>query len=458
MRNLVILARFSDQTTTFTPAQFDSLFNQIGYTTDGAVGSVKDFYLEVSHNKLPIQSTISQWVTLPQPAAYYGAGNPDSNPRQMVIDAINALDATGFNFATVDGNGDGEVDGLTVIHSGMAQEFSGNNSDFIWSHKWQLASSVVKDGVSMLMYHTEGEVRGWEDSPLSQGISRIGVISHETGHFLGLADYGGDSYGAGRFCLMAGGSWNGNLGTSPAHPSAYNIDRLGWINPTTLSSAGNFSLPRIEGSGTAMYKFSGAGFASTEYFLMENRQGFGFDAGLPGFTRGILIWHVDETLPDYGANYDQTHYKVDLEEASGTQHLAANLSDGDDSDYFRAGTLTEFGDNTTPNSRSYSAAHLVLGIQNISASGNPMTFYFGSTDATPPSAIAIVYDGLGADIIYTPSAYQLSANWSASADPQSGVAKYWYAIGTSPGALNGDSLPQRPGPEPKPALRMAGFF
>ena len=441
MKNLVILARFSDQSSTYTQAQFDSLFNQVGYTTDGAVGSVKDFYTQVSYGKLTVNSTVSQWVTLPQPAAYYGAGNPDANPRQMVIDAINALDAAGFDFSTMDSNSDGEVDGLTIIHSGLGQEFGGNSSDYIWSHQWQLVSPVVKDGKSMLMYHTESEVRGWASLPYTQGIARIGVISHETGHFLGLPDlydYGGDSSGVGNFCLMAGGSWNGDYGTSPAHPSAYNKTRLSWVTPTTLSSAGSYSLARVEDSDTAIYKFSGAGFAATEYFLMENKQAYGFDTGLPGGTRGMLIWHVDETIPDYGANDNQAHYKVDLEEASGTQDLpaAAGVA-GDDSDYFRVGTLTEFGDNTTPNSRNYAAtANLVWEVQNISASGNPMTFYYGATDTTPPSTIASVYDGLGADISYTTSGTQLSANWTASADAQSGVAKYYYAIGTTAGATN----------------------
>ena len=390
MRNLVILARFSDQSPSYTQPQFDSLFNQVGYTTDGAAGSVRDFYTQVSYGKLTLLSTVPQWVILPQTAAYYGAddgyGN-DANPRQMVIDAINALDAAGFDFTSVDGNGDGEVDGLTIIHSGRGEEYGGNSTDYIWSHQWALAAPVYKDGIKMQLYHTEPEVRGVDSSPASWGITRIGVICHETAHFLGLPDLydydkaaGSASMGAGQFCLMAAGSWNGNLGTSPAQPSAWCKTKLNWVTPTTLNSSGTYSLARVEDSNTAIYKFSGASFAGTEYFLMENKQGFGFDAGLPGFTRGILIWHIDETVAN---NNDQTHYKVDLEEASGTQDLEQNTSYGNDLDYFRSNTMASFGDNSSPNSRSYAGASLGWSVQNISGSGNPMNFSFEPAGGAP---------------------------------------------------------------------------
>lgn len=54
-------------------------------------------------------------------------------------------------------------------------------------------------------------------------------------------------------------------------------------------------------------------------------------------------------------------------------------------------------------------------------------------DGTAPANIAAVSDGTGADIAYTASASQLSASWTASSDAQSGIARYWYAIGTAPG-------------------------
>ena len=54
-------------------------------------------------------------------------------------------------------------------------------------------------------------------------------------------------------------------------------------------------------------------------------------------------------------------------------------------------------------------------------------------DTTPPSAPATVRDGTGADISTTSSTTQLSANWDAATDAESGISGYQYAIGTSAG-------------------------
>ena len=49
------------------------------------------------------------------------------------------LDASGFDFHTVDGDADGWVDGLTIIHAGGGEENSGNDPNYIWSHAWSLS-------------------------------------------------------------------------------------------------------------------------------------------------------------------------------------------------------------------------------------------------------------------------------------------------------------------------------
>jgi M6 family metalloprotease-like protein len=375
MKNLVLLVQFPDLIGTRTKAEFDALFNTLGYTTDGAAGSVRDYYREVSHNTLDVVSVITDWITVTNSYAYYGANDASGNdlhPREMVQEALTKLEANGFDFSTLDADGDGWVDGLTVIHAGGGEEYSGNNANYIWSHKWSMLTTLTFDGKSMRDYHTEPERRGWDSSPSTQGITRIGVICHETGHFLGLPDLYDTDYnseGVGNFCLMAGGSWNGNYGTSPAHMSAWCKKSLNWITPTLVTAAGTYTAPRVEDSMT-VFRLSGA-FPSTQYFLVENRQGYGFDAALPGSTRGLLIWHVDETQ---SSNNDQTHYLVDLEEASGTQHLELNLNGGDDADYYRQGNNTSFTASSTPNNLSYAGTPLNLNISSVSAAGATMTF------------------------------------------------------------------------------------
>jgi len=390
MKNLVVLVEFSDLASTRTKEEYEALFNTVGYNVDGAQGSVKDYYDEVSYNALDVQSVVTDWVTLDHGYAFYGRNDVtgyDRKPREMVEEALAKLDAGGFDFSTLDADNDGWVDGLTIIHAGGGEEYAGNDPDYIWSHYWELESPVTYDGKMMQPYHTEPERRGWDSSPSTWGITRIGVICHETGHFLGLPDlydYDYDSRGAGEFCLMAGGSWNGDDGTQPAHMSAWCKKTLNWLTPTVITEGGIYDAPRVEDNPT-VFRLSGP-FPSTEYFLLENRQGFGFDAGLPGSTRGLLIWHVDETQPD---NDDQTHYMVDLEEAGGTQHLELNLNGGDDADYYREGNNTTFTALTTPNNLSYSGTPLGLDIVSVSPSAPTMTFTIDDgTIVLPPPVLS----------------------------------------------------------------------
>jgi hypothetical protein len=63
-----------------------------------------------------------------------------------------------------------------------------------------------------------------------------------------------------------------------------------------------------------------------------------------------------------------------------------------------------------------------------------------TVDTSRPTTIPFVYDGLitAVDTDYTNSTSELSANWAESTDPDSGIKKYEYAIGTVPGAFGTD--------------------
>jgi hypothetical protein len=53
-------------------------------------------------------------------------------------------------------------------------------------------------------------------------------------------------------------------------------------------------------------------------------------------------------------------------------------------------------------------------------------------DVTPPGQV-LVSDGAGQDIDSSPHTNMVSANWGPASDLESGISKYWYKIGTSPG-------------------------
>jgi len=386
--NLVILANFSDKSFTISQSSFDSLFNGTNYTTDGAKGSVKEFYNEVSYGKFTFNSVITTTVTLPNGYAYYGQndmwGN-DMRPQQMIYDALVQLNNTGFDFSQVDLDNDGEIDSLVVIHAGCGEE-AGAPDNTIWSHRWNLTTTfTTHDGKTVYDYTTVPEKRGSSDS--YNYITRIGVICHELMHILNIPDLYDTTYsssGLGDFCLMASGSWNGTSGERPAHPCAWIKYQLGWITPQTPSTGIN-TIGLSATSDTAFYKFTGTDFDSREYFLMENRQSTGFDIGLPGTQRGLLIYHIDERKLNNGDNDDSSHYLVDIEEADGTSDwtqddLAVSAyQSGADSDYFRSNTVTVFNDDcsSSPNSKSYTAQLSGIKISQISATSPLMSFSFG---------------------------------------------------------------------------------
>jgi immune inhibitor A len=189
----------------------------------------------------------------------------------------------------------------------------------IWSHKWTLPAAFKNNNVSAFAYFTAPED------------GRLGVFSHEFGHFLGLPDLYDTSYrsfGIGDWCLMAGGSWNGD-GNQPARMSAWCLATLGWVKPNNVASARSLSLPALETDKTACYRLWSGGKASKEYFLIENRQQKGRDAKLPG--SGLAVWHIDETQSD---NTNPLAYKVALVQADGKRDLEFSRNQGDGADLF----------------------------------------------------------------------------------------------------------------------------
>lgn len=289
-RLICILIGFKDKAFTKTQADFNNLFNQVGYNAGGATGSVKDYYLENSWNDFTLSVDVFGPYTASQNMSYYGgngSGGNDSNPRQLVTEAITLADAQA-NYANYDNDNDGNVDGVYIIYAGYGEE-AGGGANCIWAHAWNI-SPVVKDGKTISRYSCSAELRGASGST----ITAIGVICHEFGHVLGAPDYydtnyatGGQFPGTGSWDMMAGGSWNNN-GVTPAHHNAYTKTKIyNWATPTVLNSATNVTLLNAE-DNKSFYQINST--TNNEYWLIENRQKVGFDRYIPG--NGMLIYHV----------------------------------------------------------------------------------------------------------------------------------------------------------------------
>ena len=348
MNCLVLLVDFSDNPGKTPPAHYEKLLFDPAHP-----GSMNSFYREMSYGKLNVTGQVTGWLRAPQPYSYYvdgqsGTGNrfPRNTPG-LLQDALKLWTAKN-SLKAFDVNGDGFVDGLFLVHAGAGAETQASaakRNAMIWSHKWVLPTPFVNQGVKAFAYFTAPED------------GRLGVFSHEFGHFIGLPDLYDTSYrsrGVGDWCLMAGGSWLGS-GDEPARLSAWCLNTLGWIKPTTVKpsatkSGTRYSLPSLEQDAKACLRVWKGGTVGPEYFLLENRQQAGRDAQLPG--HGLALWHIDERQAD---NTNPIAYRVGLVQADGKRDLELNANDGEAADLFPgANRVTSVADKTglAPSTRS----------------------------------------------------------------------------------------------------------
>ena len=386
---LVILVDFIDNQRTYSQADFQRLLFGSG------TGSMNDYYLEASYGNFTIVGEVAGWVRLANTYSYYLGdsfgiyGQFPHNSQGLVRDVVEVMDDS-IDFSRYDWDGDGFVDALLLVHAGPGAEETGRIND-IWSHKWQLTDPVLgspgaiqtNDGVSIDVYSIQPE--RFDDGTLIT----IGVFCHEFGHVIGLPDLYDTDYsssGLGMFCLMAAGGWaraseNKPYGSSPVHPSAWCKYLLGWLQPDSVEPGlvDSIGTARIVAFATAPVCFrllenpGGAdwtpqGTGQGEYFLIENRQRYGFDRGLPG--TGLLILHIDESRL---GNDDERQPLVGILRADHSREFALGPGDlGSDAHLWKESD-TGVRHNTIPSTAFYDGIQSGVVIERISASDSVMS-------------------------------------------------------------------------------------
>ncbi len=370
MKILVVLVQFTDQSSSVSASEIQSLF-------DGFV----EFFDEESYGSLNLEVTVlPTWYTASGTMGSYG-GNYESNIESLIEEAVELADPA-VDYSQYDSDGDGVVDGFFVVHAGEAdEENGGGNGDEIWSHYYSISGKTV-DGVEVIDYETVSE-----ESPQ-------GIMAHEFGHYLGLPDFydtvmdDGSSKGVGDWALMAYGAYTDDPSFSP-----WSKKYLGWLYDDIyqeVSVDGYYDL--MQDKSSIGMKYYSVPLNTDEYFMIENRHVQDLmkedDAG------GILIWHVDESLIDETGrwngcsstrwecntvNGDASHKMLDLEEADGKEELSGDkLGDQEDPWYYSCGTFGGCQANTfyyasSPTSEAYGSTSNDVAITVNSEIGDTMS-------------------------------------------------------------------------------------
>ena len=354
-KGLIILVQFSNLSfqESHTKELYNDILNKENYVNDelGFKGSVKDYFLAQSNGQFELDFDIVGPLTMPNKYGYYGANDQDgndSNPGLMTATACEMADEY-VNYKDYDWDGDGEVDQVFIIFAGEG-EAAGGGANTIWPHEWHLQyatgyeKKLTLDDTVIDTYACGPELmRRGSGIQSVVGIEGIGTICHEFTHCLGIPDmydtaYNGNSgspnYGMNRWDLMDQGSYNSGS-FIPAGYTSFEKMSCGWLTPIILENDTTITgMKALSENGEAYILYNDA--HQDEFFLLENRQKTGWDAGLPG--AGLLVIHVDydEELWQYNLVNNTTAYNgynkfqrctiiaADGEYASGQEFVATD--------------------------------------------------------------------------------------------------------------------------------------
>jgi M6 family metalloprotease-like protein len=357
---LCLLIDFPDEPGTIPREEVENFSNQQGYAGFGNNGSVFDYFFDNSNGRCRYTNIVTDYYRAQHPKSHYTdpAIRQGIRARQLIVEALNHLQAGGFDFSELTVDNQGFVYAMNVYYAG---EVVNNWGEGLWPHAWHLGTPFsVGPGMSAFDY---------QFTDMSHQLS-LGTFCHENGHMLcdypDLYDYGGESGGVGAYCLMCVG---GNIDEkNPTHISAYLKRLSGWANSVTqIQHNQQVTLAAAENQFAMLTKTSG------EYFIIENRLKSGRDASLP--DQGLAVWHVDEDGSNNNEQMTPTqHYELSLEQADGDFRLESSAYHFGDTTDLYGGSNQRFANDTTPNSKWWDGSASNLEIFEISAPDAAISF------------------------------------------------------------------------------------
>ena len=320
VHGLVVLVQYQDikLSEAATVEAYDRVMNEENYDGDIASGSVRDYFLNQSENKLKLHFDVVGPITLSQNRKYYGSAEEAGKERvdEMMAEAVKLAKEQNpdLDFSSYDLNEDGVVDFVYAIYAGYG-EAQGGPEETVWpqSSTLEYKDWNLYDGLYLGRYSCSCELRGKTGSTLDG----IGTFCHEFSHILGLPDIYDPRYsgcpGLNGWDVMDIGSYN-NESKTPAGYTAMDKYTLGWLKPKLLDGPQSVSLEALATSNKAYFLVSEKN--PNEYFTFENRQNVGWDAALPG--HGLLICHIQ---------YDKGIWRSNTVNTDGFEHVSLVVAD-----------------------------------------------------------------------------------------------------------------------------------
>ena len=439
-RGLVLLVEFSDEKMkSDAAAQWNSRFNQQGYSQYNHIGSVRDYFIEQSYGLLTIDFDIVGPLTLSNSRSYYGT-SPNSRlsdrAAEMVIEALKLANPQ-VNYADYDWDGDREVDQVYVIFAGITKN---NTQGYIWPHEWSLSDAQyygcgsgyqMMDGVYINTFAVSNELAN------TTTLEGIGTACHEFSHCLGYPDFYDTSYSGGTAAqfwdVLDGGSYNGpqTIGEVPSPYTAYERSTAGWIDLIPLTAPCRVKdMPAINEEGTA-YIIKNTGNAN-EYYILENRQQRTF--GRYNGGHGLMVWHIDYSKSAWNnnrVNADKSHQRMTFLPADGK---VGDLQGSDYEGYYYNVTAQDEAGDPYPGSKKVTSVEQLTWftserggtknhqhlIHDIREADGKISFTYGDYIALPTPELAAPTD-ITAD--------SFRANWM----PVEGATSYTLQVETQSG-------------------------
>lgn len=365
---LTILIDFSDQSSAIPAATLEDFLNKKGFNQYSCVGSVRDYYSDVSGGKVDYTNIVTAFYRAKKPKSYYDANEQaGAKAIELIKEAVNGVkNQVDFSKLT---KRNGAAIALNVLYAG---DPTYGWAKGLWPHQFQLNNYSV-GGYTFDKYQITN---------ISNSL-KLSTFCHENGHMVGqwpdLYDYKSDGTGAsgvgsyGLMCFMGDPK-------NPVPPNAYFRYLVGWDELTDITTTPEGTLLTLNSNKNEAYIYKNK-YNSREKFVIESRINEGRSQSLP--SEGMLIWHIDEsqTHNDFEQMTSSQHYMVSLEQADGNFSLekvvTSGVHAGDASDAFTTTNGDKFTDETSPNAKWWSGSKSGLHIANISAAGAQMTFTIG---------------------------------------------------------------------------------